>query len=104
MAEQQKGIFERALDKRAEWASNQPSLGAEVNAIIREGIKDVREQVVMQGFFGHRDGHGEPGTPLNPTVYEVTKDRETGKFEALLDQAASRGSVHGQEKDKGMER
>jgi hypothetical protein len=100
----EKGIFERALDKRAEWAANQPSLGAEVNAMGREAIKDVRN-TIHQAFFGKQEGMSEPGTPLNPTPQEVTADRETmGKFEALLDRAASRGGVHGPEKEKGVDR
>ena len=101
---QQKGAFERMLDKRAEWAAQQPALGAEINAMTREAVKDVRNSI-HQVFFGKGEGMGEPGAPLNPTMQEVTADRDTdGKFTALLDQYVARGSVHGQEQEKGIDR
>jgi len=103
MAEQQKkSMFEQALDKRAEWAAQQPSLGAEISAMTREAVKDVRNSI-HQAFFGKGEGMGEPGAPMNPTPQEVTTERGTGSFEAALDRAGSRGGVHG-EKEKGMER
>jgi hypothetical protein len=55
----------------------QPSLWAELRAMAREAIKDIREKLVEQGWFGQRDGPGEPGTPLNPTPQMVTKDLGT---------------------------
>jgi hypothetical protein len=114
--ERQPGFFKQLLAKRQEWAKQQPSLGAELRAITREAIKDVRE-TMNQVFFGQRDGPGEPGTPMNPTPQMVTQDLGTAKFanaqdmgaanfQNLMDQYAARGNVHGreQQKGKGMER
>jgi hypothetical protein len=53
----------------------QPSLWSEIKAMAREAIKDIREVVVEQGWFGQRGGPGEPGTPLNPMYAEVAQDR-----------------------------
>jgi hypothetical protein len=98
--EQQKTAFEKLLDKRAEWAAQQPSLGAEIKAMGREAVKDIRNSV-HQVFFSKGEGMGEPGAPMNPTMQEVTQQRDTlGKFTELLDQYAARGSVHGQEQEK----
>jgi hypothetical protein len=103
--EQQKNVIERMLDKRAEWAAKQPSLGSEIRAMGREAVKDIRNSI-HEVFFGKGEGLSEPGTPLSPTMQEVTMDRDvTGKFNALLDQYAARGSVHGREPEReGPER
>jgi len=102
--EQKKSAFETLLDKRAEWAAQQPSLGAEVKAMGREAIKDVRGSI-HEVFYGKAEGISEIGAPMSPTMQELTMDRDVaGKFGALLDQYAARGSVHGQEQDKGFER
>jgi hypothetical protein len=84
----------------------QPSFGAEVKAMGREAIKDVRN-TIHESFFGQREGPGEPGAPLNYTQAEISQDRGlVGGYQAMLDAYASRGSVHGhgQEKDRGIER
>lgn len=60
----------------------QPSLWAEVKAMLREAIKDIREVVVERGWLGHPEGPGEPGTPLNPMYAEIAQER---------------GVVHGQQ-------
>jgi hypothetical protein len=60
-------------DRFKEAQNNQPSLGAELKAMVREAAKDVRS-TMNQFFFGRPDGPGEPGTPLNPTPQQVTKD------------------------------
>src|ERR1700730_4404108 len=71
--EQQPGILQRMLDKRNEWAAQQPSLSAEMKALAREAVKDVRS-TVNEVFLGSPELGGEPGTPLNPTPQQVTKD------------------------------
>jgi hypothetical protein len=81
----------------------QPSLWAELKAMTREAIKDVRETVVSQGWFGQREGPGEMGTPLNPTPQLVTQDLEGPQqsYHDMLRDASQRGQ---QEQDRGMER
>jgi hypothetical protein len=95
-------------DKLGEWIRNnhaqQPALGAELKAMGREAIKDVRN-TVHEVFFGQREGPGEPGAPLNNTQAEINQDRGlVGGYQAMLDAYASRGSVHGQnqEQDRGI--
>jgi hypothetical protein len=93
-------------------ANQQPSLGAELRAMAREAIKDIRETVVEQGWFGQRGGPGEPGTPLNPTPQMVTQDlgmdyghqslgMEGQSYQDYLREASQRG---GQEHSQEMER
>jgi hypothetical protein len=114
-------MTEQAMDKRAEWAAQQPSLVAELKAMAREAVKDIRESVVEQGWFGQRDGPGEPGTPLNPTPQMVTQDLGTvyGSYDKALDsyqqegpqqsytdmlrEASQRGGQE-QDRDPGMDR
>jgi hypothetical protein len=70
-----------ALSKFAEWVkenhTNQPSLGAELKAMAREAVKDIRG-TIHQAMFGQPEHMSEPGTPLNPTPQLVTADL-TGK-------------------------
>jgi hypothetical protein len=101
--EQEPGILQRMLDKRDEWAAKQPSLGAELKAMAREAVKDVRS-TVMEAFLGSPELGGEPGTPLNPTPQMVTQDLGTvhGNYQNELDMAASHGAATPQE--KGRER
>jgi hypothetical protein len=91
------------LDKRSEWAAEQPSLGAELKAMAREAVKDVRS-TVMEAFLGSPELGGEPGAPLNPTPQMVTQDLGTvhGSYREMLDMAASRGAAEPPE--KGRER
>lgn len=108
--QQQEQQAKKSWDQRlGEWIKHnreqQPSLGAELKAIGREAIKDVRN-TMHQVFFGQREGPGEPGAPLNYTQAEISQDRGlVGGYQAMLDAYASRGSVHGQsqEKDRGIE-
>jgi hypothetical protein len=95
-------------DKLGQWIKDnhdrQPSLGAELKAMGREAIKDMRN-TVHEVFFGQREGPGEPGAPLNYTQAEISQDRGlVGGYQAMLDAYASRGSVHGQEQDKALGR
>jgi hypothetical protein len=92
--------------------AEQPSLWAELKAMAREAIKDIREKLVELGWFGQRDGPGEPGTPLNPTPQMVTKDLGTVYGSAIeaegvtsyqdILRGASQRAVPDQ--DKGIER
>src|ERR1700752_588584 len=96
-------------DRLKQWVQDnhaqQPALGAELRAMGREAIKDVRN-TIHETFFGQREGIGEPGAPLNYTQPEISQDRGlVGGSQAMLDAYASRGSVHGksQEQDRGIE-
>ena len=80
--------------------SDKPSFGAELRAIAREAIKDVR-QTVNEVAFGKPEHAPENGTPLNPTTAEVTQDRQYS-FSARLE--AAHGRDHQQEREPEMER
>jgi hypothetical protein len=82
----------------------QPSLGAELRALGREGLKDL-QNAVLHAFPDSMRLHEEPGAPLSPTQAMVTKDVGTVYgFQDALDGYASRGTAHGNEHDKGLER
>ncbi len=84
--------------------ANQPGFGAELAAIGREAIKDVRG-AMMESFFGKPEHASEPGTPLSPTMQEVSAGRGVvSQYQAMLDSYASRGSVHGVDRGRGIER
>lgn len=93
------------LDKLANFPSrnmdNPPSLSAQLGAMGREALKDVRE-TMFETFFGKGDGPGEMGAPLNPTPQIVTDDLEKGQsFQEMLREASQRG---GQGQSQEMER
>ena len=101
-----KSTWESLLAKRAEWAEQQPSLGAEIRAMAREGLKDVRS-TVMETFLGSPEHGGEPGTPLNPTMQQVTQDLGNiyGSYQAMIDSYATQGrEAQLQDRDNHMER
>ncbi|HZU34734.1 MAG TPA: hypothetical protein VFA18_02425 [Gemmataceae bacterium] len=84
--------------------ARQPALGAELAAMGREAIKDVRG-TLMESYFGKPEHVSEPGTPLSPTMQEVSADRGlVGQYQAILDSYAGRGSVHGHEHGNQLER
>lgn len=89
-----------AWEKLKEMRENQPSLGAELKAMAREAVKDVR-QTLNETYFGQGEHAPEQGTPLNPTHFEVTKERETvhGSFREMIE---SRAQAQTQEQE--MER
>ncbi len=96
-------------DRLKQWVADnhaqQPALGAELAAMGREAIKDVRG-TLMESYFGKAEHASEPGTPLSPTMQEVSADRGlVGQYQAMLDHYASRGNVHGhgQEQERGIE-
>ena len=86
--------------------SEQPAFGAELRAIGREALKDIRGKM-METFFGSPEHSTEPGVPLSPTPQMVTNDLGTlGGYQQTLDTYASRASVYGQdhEQTSGIER
>jgi hypothetical protein len=96
-------------EKFGQWVKDnhdrQPSLGAELKAMGREAVKDVRN-TLHETYFGQREGPGEPGAPLNCTQAEVSQDRGVVEgYKAVLDDYAARGNVHGQsrEQERGIE-
>lgn len=99
-----KGTWEQLLQKRAEWAEQQPSLGAELKAMAREAVKDIRG-TVHETFFGKPEHASELGTPLNPTPQMTTQDLGTvhGSYQSQLDAYAARGQPAA-EHDKEMGR
>ncbi len=103
--EAQPGIIQQMIEKRNEWAEQQPSLGAELKAMAREAVKDIRS-TVSEVFLGSPELGGEPGTPLNPTPQMVTQDLGTvyGNYNQMLDSYASRGAEQGQQEERGAER
>ncbi|MDZ4858030.1 MAG: hypothetical protein SGI88_03535 [Candidatus Hydrogenedentes bacterium] len=81
--------------------AQQPSLGAEVKAMAREAVKDVRN-TIHEVFFGKGEGMSEQGTPLNPTPQIVTQDMgNVHGYEAMLDGYSRSGH---EQNEKGMER
>lgn len=99
-----KSTWEQLLAKRAEWAEQQPSLGAELKAMAREAVKDIRG-TVHQSWFGHPEHTPEMGTPLNPTPQMTTQDLGTvhGSYQAMLDSYAAQGR-EAQERENNLER
>ena len=94
-------LWQQALAMRAEWAKQQPALGAQIQAMLREGAKDLHGKL-DQVFFGQTPGIGEPGTPLVPTQAMITKDLGTVHgYQSMLEDAAARS---GPEQDAQRER
>ena len=103
---EEKSTWQQLLAKRAEWAEQQPSLGAEIRAMSREAVKDVRS-TVMETFLGSPEHGGEAGTPLNPTMQQVTQDLGNiyGSYQAMIDSYATQGrEAQQQDRDNHMER
>ena len=89
-----KSTWEQLLAKRAEWAQSQPSLGAELKAMGREAIKDIRG-TVHETFFGKPEHASELGTPLNPTPQRPRRIwNVSGTYQSMLDAYAARGQEH----------
>ena len=99
--DQKSGILQYVSDKLREWAADQPSLGAQLQAMGREALKDART-TVNEVFLGSPELGGEPGTPLNPTPQMVTEDLGTvhGKYNQKLDAYAARGAEPGQQQQQ----
>lgn len=104
MADANKGAWEKILETRAQWAEQQPSLGAELKAMAREAVKDIRG-TVHQSFFSQPEHAAEMGTPLNPTPQLVTQDlgMAHGSYDSMLDSYAAQGRV-ANERENEMER
>ncbi len=103
--EKEPGLIQRMINQRNEWAEDRPSFGAELKAMAREGLKDIRTSV-NEVFFNSPEYGGEPGTPLNPTPQMVTQDLGTvhGSYEKMLDAYASRADEQDQQNHRGMDR
>jgi hypothetical protein len=82
----------------------QPALGAELRALGREGLKDL-QNAILHAFPDSMRLQEEPGAPLSPTQAMVTKDVGTVYgFQEVLDGYAARGTAHGHEQGKELER
>jgi len=78
--------------------AEQPKLGAQFDAWVREGAKDLHNRIVpSQGMQG--PGVDEQGTPLNPTPQIVTEEMQG--YDAEVAAAAARGRP---EEERGLER
>ena len=96
-------LMSRFMDWVRQNHANKPSWQAELRAMAREAGKDINS-TMHQVFFGQPVSPGEPGTPMVPTQAMVTQDIGTVEaYQAKLDDAASRGPVHGQQQ-QGRER
>ena len=77
-----------------QWISDnhakQPSLLAQLGAMAREALKDVR-QTLNETFFSQGEHAPEAGTPLNPTQQQVTRDQgNVYGYDQALEEATSR--------------
>lgn len=79
--------------------SEQPSLGGEFKAWMRQGAKDLHSSIVP-AFPDSARSQDEAGTPLNPTSQIVTN--QVGGYDAELNTSAARGRSKSEE--RGMER
>jgi hypothetical protein len=70
---------ERLKAYRAKNKANRPKLDAELFAMFREMVKDIR-QTFNEVMFGQPEHAAEPGTPLNPTQIMTTDDLRPGEF------------------------
>lgn len=100
MSQDQDSIWNQMLAKRAEWAAQQPSLSAELKAMGREAVKDVRA-TLHETYFGQAEHMSESGSPLNPTPQMITQDLGTvyGSYQQELDSYAARAPQHEPQKD-----
>jgi len=71
--EESPGLAQRMLDKMNEWGNDQPSFTGQLEAMWREGLKDL-QNAILPAFPDSQRGVEEPGTPLNPTPQQVTQD------------------------------
>ena len=104
MSEEQQsspGLIQRMIDQRNEWAEQQPSMVAELKAMAREAVKDIRS-TVNETFLGSPEFGGEPGTPLNPTPQMVTQDMGTvyGNYNQMLDSYTARAPEQEQQAER----
>ena len=79
-------------------ATHQPNLGAQFDAWLREGAKDLWNATVP-AFPDSRRMTDEPGTPLNPTPQVVTSEMGYG-----MPNSADRAQYQNQDQDRGMDR
>jgi hypothetical protein len=72
------------------WAAEQPKLSGQLEALWREGLKDL-QNAVLYAFPDSQRLVEEPGAPLTPTQQQVTQEQGNVGYADMLDQAASRG-------------
>jgi len=71
-----------------------------LKAMGRAGAKELAQ--ILAAFPESVRPVEEPGLVGNLTPQEIVQDKKS--YEKMLDGYAARGSVHGREQDKGMER
>jgi hypothetical protein len=64
---------ENSIENLDQNLSQLPTLGAQLDAMFREGVKDVR-QTVMEVYTGKGEHAPEVGAPGNPTQAMTTAD------------------------------
>jgi hypothetical protein len=78
-----------------------PKLGAgHASAMLRAGVKELAQ--VLPAFPDGVRPVEEPGLAGNLTPQEIVQDKRN--YDQMLDEYAARGSVHGRDQDRGMER
>ena len=63
---------------------SKPNVGAELMAMWREALNDVRG-TVMQTAFGQPEHPQGIGTPLSPPMQEITEDRSREQGQGMVD-------------------
>jgi len=104
MADANKGAWEKFLETRSQWAEQQPSLGAQLQAMVREGARDIRG-TLHETYFGKQEHTPEMGAPGSPTPQMVTED--LGKahlsYQEMIGAYATQGR-EAQERQNDLER
>jgi hypothetical protein len=72
-------------------AAKLPGFWAEMAAIGREAIKDIR-QTANEVFFSHPEHSPESGAPLNPTQIMATDELRGDDYKKSLQQYAARSN------------
>jgi hypothetical protein len=86
-----------------EHQKDQPALGGQFAAWVREGAKDL-QNVVLRAFPDSMALTNEPGAPGSPTPQMVTRDLDqTGDYNKMLESYAARAQ-QSREQDRGLER
>jgi hypothetical protein len=72
--------LQKFLEMRDKNVAARPTLGAQLDAMVREGAKDLR-QTVMEAYTGKGEHAPEVGAPGNPTQAMTTADlMQTGIY------------------------
>jgi hypothetical protein len=79
-----------------------PSLGGQLDAMVREGAKDLH-QTLHEVAFGKAEHGPEMGAPQNPTPQMTTADLTNGKLSLDELRGYAKGKAQEAEQHMGME-